>query len=135
MYTQLEKATFTVVYYGGSGTVKKPNLRHDSLNKDYGYGFYCTFTKELAENRSKQFENPTVNAYEFLDTEDLTIQILEKDTAEWKAFLSQTYTYPNHPNDITIGPMLNNPDAYWISFNSYKALNRLRYLTTYEVDC
>lgn len=85
-----------IIYHGSSEIVEVPTYGLGSDKNDYGRGFYCTKTIELA----KEWACPTVkdgfaNKYE-LDMDDLNVLYLNKDgynILNWIAILLDNRTF------------------------------------------
>lgn len=86
-----------ILYHGSSEIVEVPKYGLGSDKNDYGRGFYCTQTSELA----KEWACPTVkdgfsNKYEF-DISDLNVLYLNKDgynILNWIAILLNNRIFP-----------------------------------------
>ncbi len=85
-----------VLYHGSEKIIEKPEFGKGSRNNDYGRGFYCTESIELAKEWAcaKQ-NNGYANIYEF----DMThLNVLKLNSAEynilnWLAILADNRTY------------------------------------------
>ncbi len=85
-----------VLYHGSEKIIEKPEFGKGSRNNDYGRGFYCTESMELAKEWAcaKQ-NNGYANIYEF----DMThLNVLKLNSSEynilnWLAILADNRTY------------------------------------------
>lgn len=88
---------YMIVYHGSSEILKAPVYGKGSKTNDYGRGFYCTKSAQLA----KEWACPTVkdgfaNQYE-LDLSDLKVLYLNKEgynILNWLAILLRYRTFP-----------------------------------------
>ncbi len=80
------------IFHGSNHIIKKPELKLGKLNNDYGQGFYCTATPQMAmEWACKENKDGFVNEYE-LDTKNLKVlNLLDGDhnILNWMAILLQ----------------------------------------------
>ena len=95
-----------IIYHGGKEIVEFPEIRTAKYNKDFYFGFYCTYFKEQAE----RWENDTIFNYiqGFIDGEI-------SRAAFWEL---AKFKRPTHQ----------------ISFHTARALATLNFLWGYEVN-
>ena len=75
-----------IIYHGGKEIVEFPEIRTAKYNKDFYFGFYCTYFKEQAERWATRYgRTGIVNEYSYTPSESsraeaeiLTISILSK---------------------------------------------------------
>ena len=86
------------IYHGSINIIEKPIYVYGKPNNDYGLGFYCTETLELAKEWSVDYElDGYANCYE-LDLTDLKILNLNKKpygVLLWLALLTKTVSLTN----------------------------------------
>lgn len=79
-----------LIYHGSNSEIRNPDLRHGWKGNDFGQGFYCFESAELAmEAASKLLLDGVVNEYE-LDTDGLNIIDLKPgdyNVLNWMALL------------------------------------------------
>lgn len=85
-----------IIYHGSEKIIEKPIYGKGNLRNDYGRGFYCTESEELAKEWAcSNNKNGFTNKYE-LDTENLDILYLNSDNyniLNWLAILTKNRTY------------------------------------------
>lgn len=85
-----------IIYHGSEKIIEKPIYGKGNLRNDYGRGFYCTESEELAKEWAcSNNKNGFANKYE-LDTENLDILYLNSDNyniLNWLAILTKNRTY------------------------------------------
>lgn len=85
-----------IIYHGSEKIIEKPIYGKGNLRNDYGRGFYCTESQELAKEWAcSNNKNGFANKYE-LDTENLDILYLNSDNyniLNWLAILTKNRTY------------------------------------------
>lgn len=91
------------LYHGSKIIIEKPTLRGGKETNDYGYGFYCTKEKELANEWACPDNNDGYANEYLLDLEGLTVLDLSNkkyNILNWIALLLQ-YRIPKglNPND------------------------------------
>ena len=95
-----------IIYHGSKYVIKNPTLFGGKASNDYGHGFYCTESMELACEWACQIqENGIVNRYE-IETKGLTVLDLTKpqySILNWIAILLK-YRFPKgiSPNEEQI---------------------------------
>ena len=143
------------IYHGSDHIIKKPKYRGGKPHNDYGYGFYCTESSEMAKEWAVSEEHDGyANRYE-LDLEGLKILNLNQDysiltwltvlirnrtfnmdtplAAEVSRYLSEHFSIDTAPYDLIVGYRAD--DSYF-SFAqdflsgaiSYQQLRRAMYL-------
>jgi hypothetical protein len=148
------------LYHGGCISIKKPEMRASSNNKDFGQGFYCTELQTQAERWSMRFHTPTITVFEFTEQSRLKVLSYEEMNDDWLNFIADCRTGTPHQYDIVIGAMANDQvwnyvadfisgvltrEQFWVlakfkhpthqmAFCSEKALNCLNFLESYEVS-
>lgn len=105
----------TVVYHGSYMMVKEPHVKPGNNTKDFGNGFYCSFTKEQAERCAKRYNPPIVNTYEVRMNDSLNILEFKEMTEEWLEFIVNCRHGIGHNYDIVIGAMVNDQIYNFIS--------------------
>ncbi len=85
-----------VLYHGSEKIIDKPTYGKGNRNNDYGRGFYCTESEELAKEWACfKNNNGFANKYEF-DMSDLKVLYLnsrEHILLNWLALLTENRTY------------------------------------------
>ena len=85
-----------IIYHGSEKIIEKPVYGKGNLRNDYGRGFYCTESEELAKEWAcSNNKNGFANKYEF-DTEGLNILYLNSEKyniLHWLAILTKNRTY------------------------------------------
>lgn len=85
-----------IIYHGSEKIIEKPVYGKGNLRNDYGRGFYCTESEELAKEWAcSNNKNGFANKYEF-DTEGLNILYLNSEKyniLNWLAILTKNRTY------------------------------------------
>ena len=85
-----------IMYHGSEKIIEKPVYGKGNLRNDYGRGFYCTESEELAKEWAcSNNKNGFANKYEF-DTEGLNILYLNSEKyniLNWLAILTKNRTY------------------------------------------
>ena len=85
-----------IIYHGSEKIIEKPIYGKGNLRNDYGRGFYCTESEDLAKEWAcSNNKNGFSNKYE-LDTENLDILYLNSDNyniLNWLAILTKNRTY------------------------------------------
>lgn len=109
-----------IIYHGDKKLIQLPNNKSDFVFKDFGNGFYCISSKQIASAQAltKSKDNPVITTYN-LDKNYKELNIKEFDCmdAEWLDFISACRKGIIHCYDIVIGPMIDN--RYWDFFNDY----------------
>lgn len=85
-----------ILYHGSEKIIENPAYALGKKNNDYGRGFYCTESEELAKEWAcAHNKNGFANKYEF-DMEGLNVLYLSSDEyviLNWLAILAQNRTY------------------------------------------
>ena len=85
-----------ILYHGSEKIIEKPVFGKGNLRNDYGKGFYCTESEELAKEWAcSNNKNGFANKYE-LSLEGLNILYLNSDkynVLHWLAILTKNRTY------------------------------------------
>ncbi len=85
-----------ILYHGSEAIIENPTYGKGKPNNDYGKGFYCTESIELAKEWAcANNKNGFANKY-FFDTSDLNILYLNSDEyniLNWLAVLAKNRTY------------------------------------------
>ena len=85
-----------ILYHGSEKIIEKPMYGKGNLRNDYGRGFYCTESEELAKEWAcSNNRNGFANKYEF-DIEGLEVLYLNSDEytlLNWLAILTKNRTY------------------------------------------
>lgn len=86
------------IYHGSNSEIRKPDLQHGRKGNDFGQGFYCFESAELAmEAACKLPLDGVANEYE-LDTDGLNIIDLNSgdyNVLNWMALLLVTGSLPS----------------------------------------
>lgn len=148
------------IYHGSYRKIEYPEISKNRFTKDFSWGFYCTEIQEQAERLAIKFITPIVNIYELKNFESLNIKVFKDCTDEWLDFVINCRNGSSHDYDIVIGPMADDTiydyiEAYTvgemnkqyffelmkskypthqISFNSIRALNKLKFIESYEIS-
>ena len=84
------------LYYGSEMIIENPAYGKGNLRNDYGRGFYCTESEELAKEWAcSNNKNGFANKYEF-DVEGLNVLYLNSEEytlLNWLAVLTKNRTY------------------------------------------
>lgn len=85
-----------IIYHGSEKIIEKPVYGKGNLRNDYGRGFYCTESEELAKEWAcSNNKNGFANKYK-LDTKGLNILYLNSEKyniLNWLAILTKNRTY------------------------------------------
>lgn len=114
--------TRLIIYHGSKNIIEKPYYHGGKLQNDYGYGFYCTESLELAKEwaSNNKETNGYANKY-FIDLEGLKILDLSNEKysiLNWMAILLKFRTF-DLSNEMSIKAkeyLLNN---FYIDVNDY----------------
>lgn len=114
--------TRLIIYHGSKNIIEKPYYHGGKLQNDYGYGFYCTESLELAKERasSNKETNGYANKYS-IDLDGLKILDLSNEKYSifnWIAILLKFRTF-DLSNEMSIKAkeyLLNN---FYIDVNDY----------------
>ncbi len=114
--------TRLIIYHGSKNIIEKPYYHGGKLQNDYGYGFYCTESLELAKEwaSNNKETNGYANKYS-IDLEGLKILDLSNEKysiLNWMAILLKFRTF-DLSNEISIKAkeyLLNN---FYIDVNDY----------------
>ena len=150
-----------VIYHGGKEIIRFPEIRTVKYNKDFYFGFYCTYFKEQAERWATRYGRiGVVNEYSYTPLQNLRTLVFTSMTEEWLDFIVSCRSGKAHDYDIVEGPMAddtifnyvqgfidgeNSRAAFWelakfkrpthqISFHTARALATLNFLRGYEVS-
>lgn len=150
-----------VIYHGGKEIIKFPEIRTAKYNKDFYFGFYCTYFKEQAERWATRYGmTGVVNEYSYTSSQNLRTLVFISMTEEWLDFIVSCRSGKSHDYDIVEGPMADDTifnyiqgfidveisrAAFWelakfkrpthqISFHTARALATLKFLRGYEVS-
>lgn len=114
--------TRLIIYHGSKNIIEKPYYHGGKLQNDYGYGFYCTESLELAKEWASN--NKEINGYAnkySIDLEGLKILDLSNEKysiLNWMAILLKFRTF-DLSNEMSIKAkeyLLNN---FYIDVNDY----------------
>lgn len=114
--------TRLIIYHGSKNIIEKPYCHGGKLRNDYGYGFYCTESLELAKEwaSNNKETNGYANKYS-IDLEGLKILDLSNEKysiLNWMAILLKFRTF-DLSNEMSIKAkeyLLNN---FYIDVNDY----------------
>ncbi len=85
-----------ILYHGSEKIIESPTYGKGNKSNDYGRGFYCTESEELAKEWAcAKNSNGFANKYEF-DISDLKVLYLNSDEyvlLNWLALLAANRTY------------------------------------------
>jgi len=106
-----------ILYHGGTDSIEKPVIRHQSSGRDFGMGFYCTDIRGQAEKWAKRQGRvrkltAVLNVYEF-DADraesNLDIKMFKDYSQEWLNLVVNCRKEPhfNHGLDIVYGKIAN----------------------------
>lgn len=148
------------LYHGSKVVVEKPEIIMSRFNKDFYYGFYCTYFYNQAVRWAVRFTGKgIINEYKYIPNEKLKILEFKEMTEEWLDFIVDCRMGKKHGFDIVEGPMADDTifnyvqnyadgkisrSAFWelakfkkpthqISFHTSKALETLHFVKGYEV--
>ena len=148
------------LYHGSKVVVEKPEIIMSRFNKDFYYGFYCTYFYNQAVRWAVRFTGKgIINEYKYIPNEKLKILEFKEMTEEWLDFIVVCRMGKKHGFDIVEGPMADDTifnyvqnyadgkisrSAFWelakfkkpthqISFHTSKALETLHFVKGYEV--
>lgn len=85
-----------IVYHGSEYIIKKPQSRLGRKNNDYGQGFYCTISENMAKEWAVSHgKNGYVNSYELNEAGLEILDLLngEYNILNWLAILLQNRTF------------------------------------------
>ncbi len=147
-----------IIYHGGKEIIELPEIRTARYNKDFYFGFYCTYFKEQAERWATRYgRTGVVNEYSYTSSQNLRTLVFTSMTEEWLDFIVSCRSGKSHDYDIVEGPMADDTifnqgfidgeisrAAFWelakfkrpthqISFHTVRALATLKFLRGYEV--
>ena len=95
------------IYHSSDIEVKNPEIRTGKFTKDFGEGFYCTRLKRQAKRWAMRKETPTINIYEYIPDNTLSILDFKDMSDEWLDFIVNCRKGLPHNYDIVIGAMAN----------------------------
>ena len=117
-----------IIYHGSNKIIENPKFGLGKIHNDYGQGFYCTESIELAKEWAcDRMRDGYANAYD-LDMKDLKVLDLNHENytvLHWLAVLVQNRTF-NGNNDMEIMAkefLINN---YNVDINSYDVIKGYR---------
>ncbi len=93
------------IYHGSTVIVKQPEIKIEKYNKDFYFGFYCTFMEQQAIRWATRFGEGIVNVYEYEPDDSVKILKFEKMTEDWLDFIIACRSGTPHEWDIVEGPM------------------------------
>lgn len=138
--------TYMKVYHGSNVKVPNPKIRVVGYNKDFGFGFYCTYIERQAQRWAISKRNPhIVNVYDYNYNPDdsLIMKTFAEMTDEWLDFVAACRHGEAHSYDIVEGPM--EDDEVWdyvedflsgrISREAFWALARFKHPTHQILFC
>lgn len=89
-----------IIYHGSNLVIEHPDIKHSRVNNDYGAGFYCTESLELAREWAcgsvvmRDRGDAICNRYEIeLDSLDVLDLSVEHSILNWLAVLIQNRTF------------------------------------------
>ena len=88
--------TVSVLYHGSDHIIQKPDLMSGKITNDYGRGFYCTLSIEMAKEWAcKRNVDGFVNSYQFDDTGLKILNLLDGQhtVLNWIALLLKNRTF------------------------------------------
>lgn len=105
-----------ILYHGSNTDIKTIDLRKSRVGKDFGFGFYLTPDKKVAENQAKRRADleggkPVVLCYEFDEDciADYRVETFEGYSIRWAEFVKMNRDNRTrnqlHDFDIVIGPI------------------------------
>lgn len=148
-----------IIYHGNYMKIEFPAIGKCKYPKDFSFGFYCTLTKDAAEDLALRFTTPTVNIYNLTSLSSLNIKTFEDYNDEWLDFIISCRNGNTHKYDVVIGPVADDTiydyiEAYidgqmnksyffesmkskypspQISFHTIKALNCINFIKSYQL--
>ena len=95
-----------IIYHGGKEIIELPEIRTARYNKDFYFGFYCTYFKEQAERWATRYgRTGVVNEYSYTSSQNLRTLVFTSMTEEWLDFLVSCRSGKSHDYDIVEGQM------------------------------
>lgn len=94
-----------VLYHGSKEIVEYPEIRKARFQKDFYFGFYCTFYAEQAKRWATRYGDGYINKYEYVPSSTLNCLYFEEMTEEWLDFIVACRRGIPHKYDIVEGPM------------------------------
>lgn len=117
-----------IIYHGSNKIITKPGYGLGKIHNDYGQGFYCTESIELAKEWAcDQMKDGYANAYQ-LDMRGLKVLNLNDEqytVLHWLAVLVQNRTF-NGNNDMEILAKEFLIQNYHVDINSYDVIRGYR---------
>ena len=117
------------LYHGSTVAVRKPSLRPERPNADFGKGFYTTSNLEQAvrwahiKQDREESERAVVSIYEFdeslLDSQDLDIRRFTGADEAWLYFVTDCRKSRPHEYDLVQGPVAN--DKVFTTVNLFES--------------
>lgn len=149
-----------IIYHGSYMKIGFPEIRKHRFTKDFSWGFYCTEIKEQADKWADKFTDGVVNIYTIKNFDNLNILKFDDYCDEWLDFVVHCRSNGEHDYDIVIGPMADDTiydyiegyiagkmkkekffdlmkfkyPTHQISFHTSKAINRVDYISSYELN-
>ena len=149
-----------IVYHANFKSIENIELQEEKFSKDFSVGFYCTNDKRKAEVEATKYKNRIVNVYLIKNLDGLNIKKFEKYSEEWLEFIIACRKGYKHGYDVVDGPVGDDTiydyiEAYevgqmnkeyffcqlrkkhyskQISFNTNKALEKIEFLESYQID-
>lgn len=149
------------IFHGSNTIVEYPEIRLHKFTKDFSWAFYCTNSDKQAEKFTKKYKvNRVINVYSLKDIDDLNVKVFDSPNEEWLDFVAHCRNGNLHEYDIVEGPLAD--DVIWdyvsdyiegkiskasfmefakfrkpthqISFNTVKALTRLKFERSYTIN-
>lgn len=96
----------STLYHGGQSIIEFPKILAQLPQKDFSWGFYCTYSEEQAVRWATRFGSPgIVNVYSFDTGKFLRTKRFPGMTEEWLDFVATCRSGASHPYDVVDGPM------------------------------
>lgn len=120
-----------IIWHGSPTIIEKPIFGYGKENNDYGLGFYCTESKELAKEWAcqKPSKDGYANCYE-LDMQDLSVLNLSGDgfsTLNWLALLANN-------REFNVSAAVAKQGREYILENFLPDINNYDIITGYRAD-
>ena len=118
-----------VIYHGGKKIIRFPEIQTAKYNKDFFFGFYCTYFKEQAGRWATRYGRiGVVNEYSYTPLQNLRTLVFTSMTEEWLDFGVECRCGKANDYDIVEGPMADDTIFNYvqgfidISFHTARAL-------------
>lgn len=105
----------STLYHGGQCIIEHPKILTQLPQKDFSWGFYCTYSEEQAVRLATRSGAPgVVNVYSYDAGKFLRTKRFSGMTEEWLEFVVACRSGAPHPYDVVDGPMADDTIAGYI---------------------